>query len=644
MLWLVIINMAENKLVSIIIPALNEEELLEKTLLSLKRQNYHPVEIIVVDNGSEDQTKEIAKKYTDKVFPFQKRGASRARNFGAKMAKGEYLIFLDADTRMNENAVKNTVKYLERGWAGGIYRVEYDGHNAKIKVIENLQNFYLSKGKPFYIQSIYTSKKLFEKINGWDERIRFGEDVDMLRKIKKQGKLKFNERNPIKTSPRRFIKNKDYLYAILGGALALYGTKSLPFYPIRDSEKKETDKRIIFKKLLENYNIELKKSKNRLPLIIWIISKAVFIPIWIWVFAWIWQTAGLWALLPFSAVALLYQIADFWNQFLISKAVKDLKEIAGTKSDSEERKLFFEKIWQLETKRSPLTAVFYLLKRTGFKKVPNYSPQQELADIGPNWIGKHVGLALSLVYKIFYFFFHYHYRLGRMKFKGKRPKSLLPLRLPIEKELQKKGIFLGADIGCGDGQLMNTLALYCKQESWPAVFFGIEPKSDIIEAACQKMKKEGLVFKQNEKNISVDKLSELTKKRAEPVICFTESRLENLSQIFPPNSLDLIFLINTKHHLEDTWNKDGRKTIEKISKYWLILEEKRSWAPLIFIYMVGWIVSRIIVCEAEDSILSMYTQQEWNAQRIKTITTFPFLVWAMSDSLYELLQQERGVV
>ena len=637
-------SMSENKLVSIIIPALNEEELIEKTLLSLKKQNYRPIEIIVVDNGSTDRTKEIAEKYAAKVLFLAKRGASRARNFGAKMARGKHLIFLDADTRMSREAVKNTVRALEKKWAGGMYRVEYQSNNPKIKVIENLQNFYLARGKPFYIQSIYTRKSIFEKIGGWNEEISFGEDVDMLKRISGEGKLRFDAANPIKTSARRFIKNKDYLYAILGGALALYGVKSLPFYPIRNNEKKGVSKKIIFKRLLENY-LGRDKSKNKLPLIIWAMSKVFFIALWIWLGFYIWQKAGLWGALPFVIIIGFAQVADIWNQFLIGRAVKSLKITAEGEKSVKEKNALFEKIWQLEVKRTPFTAVFYLLKRAGFKKIPRYSPQKELADLGPAWIGKHVGLALGLVYGIFYYFFHYHYRLSRMKQKKKKPENLsiwAPLKLPIKKAYQEKGVFLGADIGCGDGQLINMLALYCREEGWPAVFFGIEPKSDIIEVASQRLADKAVVIKKKEEMVAIDKLIELTKKEGKPVVCLIESRLEKLSQLFPEGSLDLISVINTKHHLEEAWKGGGRKAIEKISRHWLVLEEKRCWAALIFIYLVGWFVSRIIICEAEDSILSMYTPQEWSSQKIKTVTSFPFLVWAMSDSLYGLLR--RGIV
>ncbi|HZS42965.1 MAG TPA: glycosyltransferase [Candidatus Paceibacterota bacterium] len=93
-------------MISIIIPTLNEEKVLEETLQSLKRNLTLPHEIIISDGGSSDKTVSIAKKYTRKVAVYS--GVSRqtiaaGRNAGAAMASGDYLIFLDADCQL-ENA------------------------------------------------------------------------------------------------------------------------------------------------------------------------------------------------------------------------------------------------------------------------------------------------------------------------------------------------------------------------------------------------------------------------------------------------------------------------------------------------------------------------------------------------------------
>ena len=224
-----------NKLASIIVPAYNEEKVIEKTLISLKNQTYRPIEIIVVCRGN-DKTKEIAGKYADKIVLIKEKGASKARNFGAKHAKGEYLFFVDADTKLSQNIVAKAVKFLNKGYVGGTAKVEYDSKNYRIKVVEVIQNFCLDRWKICLIQFIYTTRKIFDKSNGWSETIDFGEDMNFLKDLSKFGKLKYISDSIIKTSPRRFIKNKDYIYATLGGFLVMGGIKKLPFYVIRPQE------------------------------------------------------------------------------------------------------------------------------------------------------------------------------------------------------------------------------------------------------------------------------------------------------------------------------------------------------------------------------------------------------------------------
>ncbi len=230
-----------NKLASIIIPAHNEEKTIEKTLISLKKQNYRPIEIIVVYRGN-DKTPEIAKKYTDKVFSLSEKGASRARNFGAKMAKGQYLFFLDADSKISQNTIQNAVYALEHGYVGGTAKIVYESENYKIKGVEIIQNFCLNRWKICLCQFIYTTKEIFEKSGGWPESIEFGEDMNFLKRLSEFGELKYDSDSQVLTSPRRFIRKKDYFYATLGGALVLAGVKDLPFYPIKDIEEMKEKK------------------------------------------------------------------------------------------------------------------------------------------------------------------------------------------------------------------------------------------------------------------------------------------------------------------------------------------------------------------------------------------------------------------
>src|SRR4028118_302914 len=100
--------------VSIIIPCYNGERFLAETIESVLSQSYQKFEIIVVDDGSSDNTKGIATAYPSVHYIYQdNQGASVARNRGASESQGSYLIFLDSDDRLLANALELGVNYLD---------------------------------------------------------------------------------------------------------------------------------------------------------------------------------------------------------------------------------------------------------------------------------------------------------------------------------------------------------------------------------------------------------------------------------------------------------------------------------------------------------------------------------------------------
>ena len=102
-------------LVSITITTKNEEKNIGNCLKSIKLQTYPNIEIIVVDNNSPDKTKQIAKRYTKKVF---NKGPERSaqRNYGMiSKSKGKYVMFLDADMILSPSLIESCVKVIENG-------------------------------------------------------------------------------------------------------------------------------------------------------------------------------------------------------------------------------------------------------------------------------------------------------------------------------------------------------------------------------------------------------------------------------------------------------------------------------------------------------------------------------------------------
>jgi len=110
-----------NEIVSIIITTRNAGLTLERCLRSVKAQSYENTETIVVDNFSQDQTEKIAQRFADK---FSEVGPERSsqRNHGAKLASGDFFMFIDADMELKRKAL-DRVKPFE-GRAGGRYRAD----------------------------------------------------------------------------------------------------------------------------------------------------------------------------------------------------------------------------------------------------------------------------------------------------------------------------------------------------------------------------------------------------------------------------------------------------------------------------------------------------------------------------------------
>ena len=213
--------------ISIIIPTLNEEKYLERLLKSIEKQDFEDYEIIVSDSNSDDNTMEIAKKYGAKIVTGEKKGPGYARNLGAKKANGEYLLFIDADVILRD---KNTFFKInkelkdEKVACGIAISKGCDGNKIEnalvtmgLKFYEFLIRMQVPMAPGFFI---FTRKKLFEKVDGFDEELPFCEDLKFIKEISKFGKSKLLK-SKINISSRRlsdggFIKiTKDYFPSMI---------------------------------------------------------------------------------------------------------------------------------------------------------------------------------------------------------------------------------------------------------------------------------------------------------------------------------------------------------------------------------------------------------------------------------------------
>ncbi|MDP3882795.1 MAG: glycosyltransferase [Candidatus Staskawiczbacteria bacterium] len=211
----------ENKKISIVIPARNEEKFIQKTIESLKSATVCPLEIIVVVNGSEDKTFKIAKQYATKALNFSEAlGPSAARNKGAKIATGEILIFLDADTEVSVNTIREILKnfsFETVGVCSAEISEKLRDKKLRAKIFFAFKNFlHRAKFHKGSIALIFCSKEVFLRINGFDEDMWVGELNDFIKRALESGaKYKFLGSCYVVTSLRRYEKKWGYLKTIL---------------------------------------------------------------------------------------------------------------------------------------------------------------------------------------------------------------------------------------------------------------------------------------------------------------------------------------------------------------------------------------------------------------------------------------------
>ena len=167
---------------SIIVPVYNVEAYLDKCLSSLVKQNYNDYEVIVVNDGSIDKSREIMKKYEKeymciKAFDKENTGVSDTRNYGITLARGEYLVFIDSDDYVDSDFLFNLEKYTyeKPDIIKYQYKLIYSDHvevindninSTKIYDGETLFKELTYNKKPYDLACIYAfNKKYFDNNN-----------------------------------------------------------------------------------------------------------------------------------------------------------------------------------------------------------------------------------------------------------------------------------------------------------------------------------------------------------------------------------------------------------------------------------------------------------------------------------------------
>jgi glycosyltransferase involved in cell wall biosynthesis len=194
-------------IVSVIIPAHNEEAYLRQTLDALHQQDYPKTEIIVVANGCSDNTASVARDHCHRLIILSAKGLCVARNLGARVARGELLVFLDADTILQPDALNVIVSQFTRGHAAGTLKAIPDRDRLPYRMLYLAKNF-LHRSSLYQGSAgvILCWKEHFEAIGGFDEALQVRENSGLIRKLKVFGKYKCVSQSSATTSMRRYEK------------------------------------------------------------------------------------------------------------------------------------------------------------------------------------------------------------------------------------------------------------------------------------------------------------------------------------------------------------------------------------------------------------------------------------------------------
>ena len=238
-------------ILSIIIPTYNEEDYLPILLDSIKEQDFDDYEVIVADANSTDRTREIAQEYgcilVDGGMP------AVGRNNGAKVAKGDILIFLDSDLKLTEDYLRDVIYEFQMERLGiAITRMKPLSNKVEDKLFHEFANYFMigvEKIKPHGAgcYGIIAKRKLHEECNGFDEDLTFGEDTDYIERLAKKERFRVLRNARIGVSTRRLEEEG------LATLIRQYGEST-----VNDFLGKRTDASEL------NYNFGHKKYPNQI--------------------------------------------------------------------------------------------------------------------------------------------------------------------------------------------------------------------------------------------------------------------------------------------------------------------------------------------------------------------------------------------
>jgi glycosyltransferase involved in cell wall biosynthesis len=215
---------------SFVVPAHNEEALLPKTLASIKAamvgiDDVH--EVVVVDDASTDRTWEVAASTGARVVKVDVRQISAARNVGARVAAGDILVFVDADTTVSHQVIVAVRQSMKVGAVGGGCAVHFDGHvQLWAGILEAVARWGYRIVRMAAGCFLFCTRQAFMQVGGFDEGIFAGEEAVMSSRLKKVGRFVVL-REQVITSGRKLRAYSGLEITCALGRLALLGRRGV---------------------------------------------------------------------------------------------------------------------------------------------------------------------------------------------------------------------------------------------------------------------------------------------------------------------------------------------------------------------------------------------------------------------------------
>ena len=194
---------------SVVIPAYNEAKYISRALSALQQQSFRDFEVIVKDGLSQDDTVNIARKFTKKVFSKRDSSAADARNQGASYARGEVLVFIDADTLLPPDTLGRFSSLLDKPkFVGASCRKVPLSSSILDRVLYEFVNFSTWFGSVLHLGGAHGNLMLirrdaFEAVGGFNPDIIVAEEQELIRRALRFGKYVFLFSHCVYENPRR---------------------------------------------------------------------------------------------------------------------------------------------------------------------------------------------------------------------------------------------------------------------------------------------------------------------------------------------------------------------------------------------------------------------------------------------------------